>query len=89
MRVGKAAVRAVNGPTAHRAAAAEGGTVFPAAGAGPLPAGTAAAGPPPGRRPVTTRISAAFDRPLGFPALHRHSRLVLAAGRVTDPPPFP
>ncbi len=49
----------------------------------------AAAGPPPERRYVTTRISAAFDRPFGFLALHRHSRLVLAAGWVTDPPPFP
>ncbi|MFF4312046.1 hypothetical protein [Streptomyces sp. NPDC001507] len=31
----------------------------------------------------------ADDRPLGFPAPHRHSRLVLAAGWVTDPLPFP
>ncbi|MFD4598919.1 serpin family protein [Streptomyces sp. NPDC058464] len=51
--------------------------------------GAVAAGPRPERRHVTTRIGAAFDRPFGFLALHRHSRLVLAAGWVTDPPPFP
>jgi hypothetical protein len=33
-------------------------------------------------------MRAAFDRPLGFLALHRHTRLVPAAGRVTDPEPF-
>ncbi|MEU9447770.1 serpin family protein [Streptomyces sp. NPDC048277] len=43
----------------------------------------------PQRRHVTTRIDARFDRPFGFLALHRHSRLVLAAGWVTDPLPFP
>ncbi|WNM32612.1 serpin family protein [Streptomyces sp. Li-HN-5-11] len=43
----------------------------------------------PDLRHVTTRISAAFDRPFGFLALHRHTRLVLAAGWVTDPLPFP
>ena len=51
--------------------------------------GMAAAGLPPERRHVTTVIDAAFDRPFGFLALHRHSRLVLAAGWVTDPLPFP
>ncbi|MEV5879993.1 serpin family protein [Streptomyces sp. NPDC052101] len=40
-------------------------------------------------RYVTTRVDAAFDRPFGFLALHRHSRLVLAAGWVTDPLPYP
>ncbi|WEO95573.1 hypothetical protein A6P39_016940 [Streptomyces sp. FXJ1.172] len=35
------------------------------------------------------RISAVFDRPFGFLALQRHSRLVPAAGWVTDPLPFP
>ncbi|MFJ6506589.1 serpin family protein [Streptomyces sp. NPDC091879] len=40
-------------------------------------------------RYLTTRISAAFDRPFGFLALHRHTRLVLTAGWVTDPSPFP
>jgi hypothetical protein len=43
----------------------------------------------PDLRYVTTRISAAFDRPFGFLALHRHTRLVLAAGWVTDPLPSP
>ncbi|MET8451784.1 serpin family protein [Streptomyces sp. NPDC005209] len=50
--------------------------------------GMAGAGAPEPRY-VTTRISAAFDRPFGFLALHRHTRLVLAAGWVTDPLPFP
>ncbi|MFD5877586.1 serpin family protein [Streptomyces yangpuensis] len=43
----------------------------------------------PDLRYVTTRISAAFDRPFGFLALHRHTRLVLTAGWVTDPLPLP
>ncbi|MFJ9564347.1 serpin family protein [Streptomyces fuscichromogenes] len=51
--------------------------------------GMVGAGPRPARRHVTTEIRAAFDRPFGFLALHRHSRLVLAAGWVTDPLPFP
>jgi hypothetical protein len=38
---------------------------------------------------VTTTVEATFDRPFGFLALHRHSRLVLAAGWVTDPEPYP
>lgn len=42
----------------------------------------------PDLRHVTTRISAVFDRPFGFLALHRHTRLVLAAGWVTDPLPW-
>ncbi|MFE5098235.1 proteinase inhibitor I4 serpin, partial [Streptomyces sp. NPDC056638] len=33
-------------------------------------------------------ISACFDRPFGFLALHRTSRLVLNAGWVTDPDTF-
>jgi hypothetical protein len=37
---------------------------------------------------LTTTIEATFDRPFGFLALHRHTRLVLAAGWVTDPEPF-
>ncbi|GAA2931287.1 MULTISPECIES: serpin family protein [Streptomyces] len=49
----------------------------------------AVAGGLPNLRYVTTRISAAFDRPFGFLALHRHTRLVLTAGWVTDPLPFP
>jgi serine protease inhibitor len=51
--------------------------------------GMVGAGAPPERRHVATVINAAFDRPFGFLALHRHSRLVLAAGWVTDPLPFP
>ncbi|GAA4341258.1 hypothetical protein GCM10023086_77460 [Streptomyces venetus] len=47
------------------------------------------AGGLPDLRYVTTRISAAFDRPFGFLALHRHTRLVLTAGWVTDPLPLP
>ncbi|NKQ26790.1 serpin family protein [Streptomyces galbus] len=47
-----------------------------------------ASGGMPDLRHVTTRISAAFDRPFGFLALHRHIRLVLAAGWVTDPLPW-
>ncbi|MGW0817598.1 serpin family protein [Streptomyces viridiviolaceus] len=35
-----------------------------------------------------TTVRATFDRPFGFLALHRHSRLVLAAGWVTDPEPY-
>ncbi|CAL9677495.1 hypothetical protein SUDANB1_08172 [Streptomyces sp. enrichment culture] len=45
----------------------------------------AVAGGLPDLRYVTTRIRAAFDRPFGFLALHRHTRLVLMAGWVTDP----
>ncbi|MGW4042548.1 serpin family protein [Streptomyces sp. NPDC004721] len=48
-----------------------------------------AGGGVPDRRYVTTRISADFDRPFGFLVLHRHTRLVLAAGWVTDPLPSP
>ncbi|KOU70086.1 proteinase inhibitor I4 serpin [Streptomyces sp. MMG1533] len=36
----------------------------------------------------TDRLYATFDRPFGFLAVHRASRLVLAAGWVTDPTPF-
>lgn len=34
------------------------------------------------------RARAGFDRPFGFLAVHRDTRLVLAAGWVTDPEPF-
>jgi serine protease inhibitor len=47
------------------------------------------AGAVPDLRYVTTTVRASFDRPFGFLALHRHSRLVLAAGWVTDPEPYP
>lgn len=49
----------------------------------------AVAGSLPDLRYVTTQISAAFDRPFGFLAVHRHTRLVLTAGWVTDPLPCP
>ncbi|MBK3581752.1 proteinase inhibitor I4 serpin [Streptomyces sp. MBT65] len=43
----------------------------------------------PDLRYVTTTVTARFDRPFAFLDLHRHTRLVLAAGWVTDPEPFP
>ncbi|MGV9643418.1 serpin family protein [Streptomyces sp. NPDC003514] len=45
----------------------------------------AAGGAPPALRWRTTRVRATFDRPFGFLAVHRHTRLVLAAGWVTEP----
>ncbi|WP_234469898.1 serpin family protein, partial [Streptomyces sp. MBT62] len=50
--------------------------------------GAVAAGLP-DLRYVTTTVTARFDRPFAFLALHRHSRLVLAAGWVTEPESFP
>ncbi|MFH9816522.1 serpin family protein [Streptomyces sp. NPDC017230] len=41
----------------------------------------------PRARWLRTTVRAVFDRPFGFLAVHRHSRLVLAAGWVTDPEP--
>ncbi|MGW1636169.1 serpin family protein [Streptomyces lavendulae] len=43
----------------------------------------------PGRRYRTRGAKVTFDRPFGFLAVHRTSRLVLAAGWVTDPVPYP
>ncbi|MFD9069248.1 serpin family protein [Streptomyces lasiicapitis] len=37
---------------------------------------------------TTTEVSAVFDRPFGFLAVHRRTRLVLAAGWVVDPEPY-
>ncbi|MBG0852739.1 proteinase inhibitor I4 serpin [Streptomyces spinoverrucosus] len=54
-------------------------------------AGTAIAMAPggiPDFRYVTTLARATFDRPFGFLALDRRTRLVLAAGWVTDPEPY-
>ncbi|MGW3076248.1 MULTISPECIES: serpin family protein [unclassified Kitasatospora] len=48
----------------------------------------AAAGQPPRHRYRARRISARFDRPFGFLAVHRTSRLVLNAGWVTEPDAF-
>ncbi|MFD4634940.1 serpin family protein [Streptomyces sp. NPDC058284] len=42
----------------------------------------------PEERYVTTEVHATFDRPFGFLAVHRTSRLALAAGWVTDPEPY-
>jgi serine protease inhibitor len=39
-------------------------------------------------RHTTTVVTARFDRPFGFLAVHRESRLVLTAGWVTDPTPY-
>jgi hypothetical protein len=36
---------------------------------------------------LVTTVEARYDRPFGFLAVHRHTRLVLAAGWVTDPEP--
>ncbi|KUO11786.1 serpin family protein [Streptomyces sp. DSM 15324] len=38
---------------------------------------------------LVTTVRARFDRPFGFLAVHRHSRLVLAAGWVADPERLP
>ncbi|MFB8759525.1 serpin family protein [Streptomyces sp. NPDC059852] len=46
-----------------------------------------AGGAPPTPRWRTTQVRATFDRPFGFLAVHRHTRLVLAAGWVTEPEP--
>ena len=53
---------------------------------------TAVAPAPGGARPdlrcTTTVVTARFDRPFGFLAVHRESRLVLTAGWVTEPMPY-
>ncbi|MFI9826435.1 serpin family protein [Streptomyces sp. NPDC051913] len=57
--------------------------------AGAVTAFGAAAGGVPSLRWITTRVDARFDRPFGFLAVHRHSRLVLSAGWVTEPTEYP
>ncbi|MFJ9248055.1 serpin family protein [Streptomyces sp. NPDC101776] len=42
----------------------------------------------PDLRHTTTVVTALLDRPFGFLAVHRESRLVLTAGWVTDPMPY-
>ncbi|WP_217141219.1 serpin family protein [Streptomyces sp. AC627_RSS907] len=37
---------------------------------------------------LSTTVRAVLDRPFGFLAVHRHTRLALAAGWVTDPEPY-
>ncbi|MEU6671640.1 serpin family protein [Streptomyces sp. NPDC046727] len=49
----------------------------------------AAAGGVPQYHYETTVVRVAFDRPFGFLATDRDSRLVLAAGWVTEPSPYP
>ncbi|KJY30345.1 serpin family protein [Streptomyces katrae] len=46
------------------------------------------AGVPPRTRYRVRRTEVSFDRPFGFLAVHRTSRLVLAAGWVSDPVPY-
>ncbi|MGV9345455.1 serpin family protein [Streptomyces spiralis] len=77
LAIGAAAQTAVAtfGPLGFRAGAV---SAFGMAGAGM-----------PRLRYLTTSVDADFDRPFGFLALHRHTRLVLAAGWVTDPEPYP
>ncbi|WP_223832965.1 serpin family protein [Streptomyces venezuelae] len=74
LRKGEQTATATFGALGFRAAAV---TVFAAIGAG-LPE----------ERYITTDVNATFDRPFGFLAVHRTSRLVLAAGWVTDPEPY-
>lgn len=45
-------------------------------------------GPPPTPRYLSTVVTAAFDRPFGFLAVHRRTRLALTAGWVAEPVPF-
>ncbi|MFC7305077.1 serpin family protein [Streptomyces monticola] len=45
-------------------------------------------GKPPEPRHTSTVLRVLFDRPFGFLAVHRTTRLVLAAGRVEDPEPY-
>ncbi|MGW4567803.1 serpin family protein [Streptomyces sp. NPDC004561] len=50
---------------------------------------TAPGGSPPQYRYETTVVRVAFDRPFGFLAVDRESRLALVAGWVTEPAPYP
>ncbi|WP_411577288.1 hypothetical protein [Streptomyces sp. HUAS TT20] len=75
--VGAAGQSAVarSGALGFRAAAVT--AVMPVAGSGP-----------PRYRYETTVVQVRSDRPFGFLAVHRETRLVLAADWVTDPTPF-
>ncbi|WP_235455124.1 serpin family protein [Streptomyces olivochromogenes] len=64
------------GALGFRAAAAT--ALMPVAGSGP-----------PRFRHETTVVRALFDRPFGFLAAHRETRLVLVAGWVAEPSPYP
>ncbi|QIP88381.1 proteinase inhibitor I4 serpin [Streptomyces sp. Tu 2975] len=46
-------------------------------------------GAPPPPRYTVRHVEAVLDRPFGFLTVHRTSRLVLSAGWVTEPLPFP
>ncbi|MEV4680709.1 serpin family protein [Streptomyces kurssanovii] len=48
-----------------------------------------AGGMPPAPRYTVRHVEAVIDRPFGFLTVHRTSRLVLSAGWVTEPLPFP
>ncbi|MFJ3104062.1 proteinase inhibitor I4 serpin [Streptomyces sp. NPDC086835] len=48
-----------------------------------------AGGMPPPPRYTVRHVEAVIDRPFGFLTVHRTSRLVLTAGWVTEPLPFP
>ncbi|MDH6440249.1 serine protease inhibitor [Streptomyces sp. SAI-144] len=45
-------------------------------------------GPPPTPRHTSTVVTATFDRPFAFLAVHRETRLALTAGWVTEPAPL-
>ncbi|GAA4891545.1 hypothetical protein GCM10023237_06890 [Streptomyces coeruleoprunus] len=51
--------------------------------------GAVGAGMSPPPRYLVRHVEAVFDRPFGFLTVHRASRLVLTAGWVADPVPFP
>ncbi|MFJ2269372.1 serpin family protein [Streptomyces sp. NPDC087849] len=79
-------------PLAVRSARQAAVAVFDAAGfeaASLCAVGMAAAGMPPAPRYLTRRVEVSFDRPFGFLAVHRTSRLVLAAGWVAEPTVYP
>lgn len=70
---------------AHTATATFGPLGFRAAAVAAL---GATAGGMPRARYLSTEVLVDFDRPFGFLAVHRPTRLVLAAGWVGDPEPF-
>ncbi|WP_328873637.1 proteinase inhibitor I4 serpin [Streptomyces sp. NBC_00287] len=74
--------------SAQQAAVAKFGALGFEAAAVTAMAAAPGAGIPQLRWMVTT-VEADFDRPFAFLAVHRHTRLVLAAGWVTEPVPFP
>ncbi|MDV9178622.1 proteinase inhibitor I4 serpin, partial [Streptomyces sp. W16] len=73
---------------AEQAAVAQFGALGFRAGAVTAIAPRYGAGSRPDLRCTTTVVTARFDRPFGFLAVHRESRLVLTAGWVTEPTPY-